>query len=71
MAAYETTRTAPFGAITTFRFVQSVGSLFAAIGNWNDARVTRNALDRLSDRELDDIGLCRDDISRIGALGRN
>ncbi len=71
MAAYETTRTAPFGAITTFRFVQFVGSVFAAIGNWNDARVTRNALARLSDRELDDIGLCRDDISRIGMIGRN
>lgn len=28
-------------------------------------RVTKNALSRLSDRELDDIGLCRGDIERI------
>ena len=32
---------------------------------WNDARVTRNSLSKLSDRELDDIGLCRGDIERV------
>jgi uncharacterized protein YjiS (DUF1127 family) len=37
------------------------------VSNWNDARVTRNALGKLSDRELDDIGLCRGDIDRLGA----
>lgn len=37
------------------------GSLFAS---WNDTRVTRRELNRLSDRELDDIGLCRGDIER-------
>jgi uncharacterized protein YjiS (DUF1127 family) len=37
------------------------------VGSWNDARVTRNALAKLSDRELDDIGLCRGDIDRLGA----
>ncbi|MFN3211228.1 MAG: DUF1127 domain-containing protein [Roseovarius sp.] len=56
MAAIETTRTAPHG----------VGSLFsrlvATVSAWNDARVTRNALNRLSDRELADIGLSRSDI---------
>lgn len=40
-------------------------SLMTAVGNWNDARVTRNALSKLSDRELDDIGLCRGDIDGI------
>jgi uncharacterized protein YjiS (DUF1127 family) len=35
--------------------------------NWNDVRVTRKALSTLSDRELDDIGLCRGDIDHIGA----
>jgi uncharacterized protein YjiS (DUF1127 family) len=28
--------------------------------------VTRKALNRLSDRELDDIGLCRGDIDGLG-----
>jgi uncharacterized protein YjiS (DUF1127 family) len=37
--------------------------VFAA---WNDARVTRKTLNKLSDRELDDIGLCRGDIDYIG-----
>lgn len=67
MAAYETTRTAPFGAITTYRAIQAVSNVVAAFSAWNDARVTRNALGKLSDRELDDIGLCRGDIERIGA----
>lgn len=65
MAAVETTRSAPFGAITTYRAIQGISRLFAAVGAWNDARVTRNALARLSDRELDDIGLCRGDIDTI------
>ncbi len=70
MAAFETTRTAPLGAITTYRVVQFFSTAFAAVANWNDARVTRNALGKLTDRELDDIGLCRGDIDTIGLQGR-
>jgi uncharacterized protein YjiS (DUF1127 family) len=65
MAAYETPRTAPFGAISIFRAVQNISAVMTAVANWNDARVTRKALSKLSDRELDDIGLCRGDIERI------
>lgn len=70
MATYETSRTAPFGAITTYHVIQRVSNVFAAMTAWNDARVTRNALGKLSDRELDDIGLCRGDIEMIGAQNR-
>ena len=66
MAAYETTRPAPFGAISICRAVQFVSNGFIAFSNWNDARVTRKSLAKLSDRELDDIGLCRGDIEMIG-----
>jgi uncharacterized protein YjiS (DUF1127 family) len=66
MAAYETSRAAPFGASAIFRFVQLVSDKAAALAAWNDARVTRKSLARLSDRELDDIGLCRGDIELIG-----
>ena len=66
MATYATSRTAPFGAITVFRMVQSVGSFGAVVQNWNSARITRKALSRLSNRELDDIGLCRGDIDLLG-----
>lgn len=70
MAAYETTPRAPFGAIATYRVTSVFGRLAAAISGWNDARATRNALAKLSDRELDDIGLSRGDIERIGEFTR-
>jgi uncharacterized protein YjiS (DUF1127 family) len=66
MAAYESSRAAPFGAISIFRSVQFVTEFFGTFAAWNDARVTRKALGKLSDRELDDIGLCRGDVDLIG-----
>lgn len=66
MAAVETTRPAPFGAITTYRAISGLTGVIAMLAAWNDARVTRKALNKLSDRELDDIGLCRGDIEFIG-----
>ncbi len=42
-----------------------IGSAFNAMLAWNDARVTRKALSQLTDRELDDIGLCRGDVDDI------
>lgn len=65
MTTIDSTRPAPFGAITTYRTVQAVSGLFAALAAWNLARQTRNALWNLSDRELDDIGLTRGDIEAI------
>lgn len=47
------------------RQIGFASKLWAAVSDWNDARVTRNALNRLTDRELDDIGLNRADIDRI------
>ena len=35
------------------------------ISSWVNVQVTRKELNRLSDRELNDIGLCRSDIDRI------
>lgn len=67
MAATETTRPAPFGAITTYRAINAVSIALSVIASWNDARVTRKALGKLTDRELDDIGLCRADIDTLGA----
>ncbi len=39
--------------------------IFAVLATWNDTRVTRKVLSKLSDRELDDIGLIRADIDNI------
>lgn len=66
MAAVDTTRPAPFGAITTYRAISGLSRAFSVLSTWNDARMTRNALGKLSDRELDDIGLCRGDIDFLG-----
>lgn len=66
MAAVETTRPAPLGAITTYRAISGLTNAFAVLSAWNDARITRKALSKLSDRELDDIGLCRGDIELMG-----
>lgn len=64
MAALDTRTT--YGSIG---LVGRIGATFNAIVNavvdWNDARVTRNALSGLTDRELEDIGLCRGDIDVV------
>jgi uncharacterized protein YjiS (DUF1127 family) len=39
--------------------------LVGAVTGWNDARLTRKALSRLSEHELDDIGLTRSDVERL------
>ncbi len=43
----------------------SITDVFARLASWNDQRVTRRELAKLSDRELDDIGLCRGDIDSV------
>ena len=44
-----------------------IASLVTTLIAWNDARVTRNSLAQLTDRELDDIGLTRGDIDEVAA----
>lgn len=60
MTTIDTTR-----PMTTSRIGGIFASTINAFVDWNDARVTRKALDKLTDRELDDIGLCRGDIDYI------
>ncbi len=67
MAALDHTRVASgsfglFGRIGAF-----FASVVTAVVDWNEARMTRNALNQLSNRELDDIGLCRGDIDNLGS----
>ena len=65
MAALETTRPVAAGALFGGRVSTVIADSFAALTVWNDARITRKALGKLSDRELDDIGLCRGDIDLL------
>ncbi|WP_299841801.1 DUF1127 domain-containing protein [uncultured Roseovarius sp.] len=62
MAVIDTTRS---HAATGF-IGHTVAKIGAAVTAWFEARATRRALSQLSDRELDDIGLSRSDIDRIG-----
>lgn len=47
-----------------------VSQMVASVSLWNQARRTRAALEKLSDYELEDIGLTRGDIEIIAAKGR-
>ncbi|WP_323767009.1 DUF1127 domain-containing protein [Antarctobacter sp.] len=64
MAATDLTR--PYAASGS---AARIGNIFAsaisAFAVWNDARLTRNSLSALTDRELDDIGLHRGDIDSV------
>ena len=63
MAVFDAHRPAAFG--TAPRRANLFTRMRAAVADWNDARVTRNALSKLTDRELEDIGLCRGDIDDV------
>jgi uncharacterized protein YjiS (DUF1127 family) len=65
MTAIDTTRGAGRIAPPGGRIAGAITALAAAVAAWNDARQTRDALARLSDRELEDIGLCRADIDDL------
>ena len=65
MATFDTSRTTYGSATAASRFFSAISAVIATIVAWNDARVTRNALSGLTDRELDDIGLTRGDIDVV------
>ncbi|WP_223420751.1 DUF1127 domain-containing protein [Tateyamaria pelophila] len=69
MAAFDTTHSAYGAAPVAGKVSGFFTSLIASIVSWNDARVTRNTLSGLSDRELNDIGLVRGDIESV-AIGK-
>ena len=66
MAAFDTARTSHGKPAVPGRMSFGFPGMLGALAAWNDARVTRKALSRLTDRELEDIGLTRGDIDRIG-----
>lgn len=47
---------------TTYRVVNSVSQIAAQALAWNEARRTRSILSKLTEHELNDIGLTRGDI---------
>ena len=65
MAALDFSRTDLGTAPVASRPGSIFTALVSAVVAWNDARVTRNSLNALTDRELDDIGLSRGDIDKV------
>ena len=70
MAAFDTTRTTYGYNGLTGRIGAIYSAIVSSFAEWNDARVTRNALSGLSDRELEDIGLSRGDIDQVSQTNR-
>ncbi|RYG90808.1 DUF1127 domain-containing protein [Loktanella sp. IMCC34160] len=67
MVAIDTNRSAAPQMVN--RAIAGLYNAAETLRAWNDARVTRKALSQLSNRELDDIGLCRGDIEDIAQKG--
>ncbi len=65
MAILNETHTPALGHGFSDAISRSAYRIVAAISHWNDTRQTRKALVKLSERELDDIGLTRGDIPFI------
>ncbi|MFA8441254.1 DUF1127 domain-containing protein [Yoonia sp.] len=63
MASFDTTR--PVAGLSAGNKTSFVVKMIGAVAAWNDARVTRKSLSKLSARELDDIGLTYGDIEAI------
>ena len=69
MAAFDTTRSYGVESVAG-RIGAYIAFAYSALVSWNDARVTRNALSGLTDRELEDIGLVRGDIDLVAESKR-
>lgn len=65
MAVIDTTRPTIAGTGIGTRLSGVIVALLAAYSDWSDKRSTRLELSKLTDRELDDIGLSRGDIDRV------
>ncbi len=56
---------APLGAASILHSAETVSQVYYTVLNWNQNRKTRKALSRLTDAQLEDIGLDRADIANI------
>ncbi len=56
---------APLGAVTILHIVDAFYRTFQDAVRWNVSRKTRKELSRLSDAQLSDVGLTREDIANF------
>lgn len=57
-------RAVPFGAISTFKLVATINSILTSVREYNEDRATVRALSVLSDAQLEDMGVCRAELSQ-------
>ena len=69
-AAHVSSSASRWGALMASPFDGGAMRAWTRLADWNDARITRSMLSRLSAHELDDIGLCRGDIEAIALRAR-
>ncbi|MFO1208916.1 MAG: DUF1127 domain-containing protein [Amaricoccus sp.] len=65
MSSHQIVRAAPLGSVSIFRVVAAVERLVAATAAWRNARATERELRKLSDAQLEDVGLFRGQIADI------
>ena len=65
MAAIDTSR--PTAVLSAGRVSSKFLALLSAVAAWNDTRITRASLSRLSAHELEDIGLSFGDIDMVAS----
>jgi uncharacterized protein YjiS (DUF1127 family) len=65
MANFANTTSHPFGSITIFRITNFIEINAEKAVKWYQTRQTKIVLSKLTDRELNDIGLSRSDINNI------
>ena len=65
MAALEFTRPSATGLSVGGRIIATTHSMVEGVSRWRNAQKTRLVLSKLSNRELEDIGLVRGDIEGI------
>jgi uncharacterized protein YjiS (DUF1127 family) len=65
MAITASAKTVPFGAITTFNLINRLDAIRTSVLDWNAKRKTLNVLASMSDRQLEDIGLHRGQLSDL------
>ncbi len=56
---------APLGAVTILHVANAIIRGFETVVEWHLSRKTRRDLSRLTDAQLDDIGLSRGDIAKF------
>ena len=66
MAFFDTSR--PVAGLSVGTVTSFVANVAGKVAAWNDARITRNSLSKLTARELEDIGLSYGDIESGGQI---